>query len=71
MLPTFAFILILVLILPRPHPQRLYNVDIIETPFREGTSLEVRWLRPQAFNAEDVGSIPGQWTKSLQNSQRG
>ena len=29
----------------------------------QGTSLVVQWLRLQASNAEDVGSIPSQGTK--------
>ena len=28
-----------------------------------GTSLEVQWLELHTFNAEGVGSIPGQGTK--------
>ena len=31
----------------------------------QGTSLAVQWLRPCAFNAEVLGSIPGRGTKIL------
>ena len=43
--------------------QILNTSEFLTLKWLVGTSLVVQWLRLQASNAEDVGSIPSQGTK--------
>ena len=43
--------------------EKIIFENFLEELLSLGISLVVQWLRPQAFNAGDSGSIPGQGTK--------